>query len=49
MLFPTEYDIRYDYRLHVLIYMHRFIKNTEEHDNELVHNLILPWDYKLIV
>ena len=49
MVFPMEYDIRYDYRLHVLVYMHRFVKNIKEYDEKLVRNLILPWDYKLII
>lgn len=49
MVFPVAYDIHYDYRLHALIYMHRFIKNIEEYDKNLTRNLILPWDYKQII
>ena len=49
MLFPTEYDIHYNYYLHVLIYMRRFVKNIEKYDNDLVHDLILPWDYKMLI
>jgi hypothetical protein len=49
MLFPTVYDINYNYQLHALIYMHRFIKNIDEYDEKLSRSLILPWDYELII
>ncbi len=49
MLFPDVYDIHYDYHLHALIYMHRFIKNIDEYDEKLSRNLILPWDYKDVI
>ena len=49
MTFPTAYEIEYDYRLHAILYMHRYIKNIEKYDRMLTHSLILPWDYKRII
>jgi hypothetical protein len=48
MTFQIAYDIDYDYRLHALLYLHRFVKNIE-YDKELVNTIILPRDYTQIV
>ena len=46
MLFPTTFNIDFDYRLHGLIYLHRYIKNIEEYDESFMKSTTLPHDYK---
>ena len=49
MLFPANYNINFDYRIHGLIYLHRFIKNIEEHDKLFLHNMMMPRDYRKLM
>ena len=46
MSFPETYDINFNYQLHGLIYMHRFIKNIAQFDEEFLRMNTLPHDYK---
>lgn len=49
MSFPDTYNIDFDYRLHGLIYMHRFIKNVEEYDDKFMRYVVMPHDYKKMI
>lgn len=45
MTFPKELDIDFNYRLHGLIYMHRYLKNSKPLDDALKNNNItLPFE-----
>ena len=51
LIFPSEYTVDMDYRLYILLYLHRYLSKNEiqKYDEMMCRLIPMPYDYRMII